>query len=218
MTLATWKLAGIRGEREVMLAPFRLAGDGLAGINWLQLCCHFWPEWQFGRALRCKKQSSNLFPSPALLPTATLFLLTSGWCSLPLFVCASACTPFPAVVTFERHQRLLHLAPVSILLLMAVWIQDRFQQKKIMVTTFSFCFILWCVGGTGVTLLALCLEMCLQGCGSPLKIDKKPYQNVPWLGYMHPSTSSIFPAPDRVLNEKLCGCSRLSENASLPEP
>lgn len=103
MTLATWKLSGIRGEREVMLAPFRLAGDSLAGINWLQLCCHFWPEWQFGRVLRCKKQSSNLFSSPALLPTATLFLLTSGWCSLPLFVCASACTPFPVVVAFERH-------------------------------------------------------------------------------------------------------------------
>lgn len=130
MTLATWKLAGVRGEREVMLAPFRLAGDSLAGINWLQLCCHFWPEWQFGRALRCKKQSSNLFPSPALLPTATLFLLTSGWCSLPLFVCASACTPFPVVVAFERHQCLLHLAPVSVPLPMAVKIQGRFQQKN----------------------------------------------------------------------------------------
>lgn len=125
----SWLAYGVSG-RSRWLPEFRLAGDGLAGINWLQLRCHFWPEWQFGRALRCEKQSSNLFPSPALLPTATWFLLTWGWCSLPLFVCASACTPFPVVVAFERHQRLLHLAPVSVLLLMAVWIQDRFQQKN----------------------------------------------------------------------------------------
>lgn len=44
MTPATWKLAGARGERQVTLAPGRLAADGLAGINWLQLLFHFWPE------------------------------------------------------------------------------------------------------------------------------------------------------------------------------
>jgi len=44
MTLATWKLAGVRVEREVTLAPSRLAAGGLAGIHWLRLRCHFWPE------------------------------------------------------------------------------------------------------------------------------------------------------------------------------
>lgn len=83
IALATWKLAGEGGEREVMLAAFGLAAGGLALLAWLQLVPLLAraPIWQSSQVQEAEQQS---VPFPALLPGATRLLLTWGWSSLPV--------------------------------------------------------------------------------------------------------------------------------------
>lgn len=107
------------------------------------ISCRFWPERQSGRVRRCKKQSSNLFPSlPSCLEQPDFFSPGAGAPCLCFIHMCWCLRPVPVMVAFVRDQHWLHLGSVLVFLLIAVGIQDRFQRKK-MVTTSSFCPVLW---------------------------------------------------------------------------
>jgi len=94
-----------------------LAAAALPLLAWVTV-------WQ-GAPVQAAEQQSVPFPSPPAQSNLISSHLRLAFPPFTLFVHASACTPFPAVVAFVRHQCLLHLAPVSMLLLMAVGNQER---------------------------------------------------------------------------------------------